>query len=142
MLGVPLCWFKPLEGDFFKMYIFPPKSLENGLVYGSGGGAISYTLKVKVQNILFFKRTETNTKKVSPRTLPGQFFFGNLCLRRFFKNPEKMAKISNFFNINRPQLCHAWTDFNQTWCGHPSRCQCPSLTFSSSLLKLYGEPVS
>ena len=132
----------PWRGTFLRCIFPPQKSLEFCLVYGSGGGAISYTLQDKVQNILFFKRTETNTKKVSPRTLPGQFFFGNLSLRRFFKNPDKTAIISIFFNINRPQLCHAFTDFNQTWCGHPSRRQCPSLTFSSSSLKLYGEPVS
>ena len=42
------------------------------------------------------KRTEKNKKSFLPRTLPGQFIFGNLCLRIFFKNPEKISKILKF----------------------------------------------
>ena len=66
----------------------------------------------KVQKNFMFKRMEKNKKSFLPRTLLGQFFFGNLCLRNIFKRsgkwPKKGAKTantgcSNLFEI--PTLC-------------------------------------
>ena len=130
---------------FFRGYISPFQSSrysqredpQNGYG-GASGSVISYTLQVKVENISFLKRTEKNTKKVSPRTLPGQFFFGNLYLRKFFTNPEQISKKFEFFKYKSTITFYARTDFNQTWCGHPPMCQWTSLKFSLSQLKLYG----
>ena len=70
-----------------------------------GAGSLSgfsYTLTLiffKVKTVFMLKRTEKNTKSFLPRTLPGQIFFGNPCLRKIFKGsgklPESGAKTAN-----------------------------------------------